>query len=58
MDVVFYTAGIIVLVILAVVAVGAVLSSQAGKKRKEELQTRTIAHQPWEAHGANGRGIR
>ena len=50
MDVVFYAAGIIVLVIVAGCAVGALLASaQAGRKRREELENRYIANQPWDA---------
>lgn len=60
MDVIAFAVGIIVVVILAGVGVAALLSSsaQAGKKRREELQTRYLARQPWDAHGANGRGNR
>ena len=51
MDVIAYAVGIIVFVILSGIGVAAVLSSsaQAGKKRREELQTRYIARQPWDA---------
>ena len=60
MDVIAYAIGIVALVILAGVGVAAVLSSsaRAGKKRKEELQTRYFARQPWDAQSANGRGNR
>ena len=60
MDVIAYAVGIIVLVILAGVGVAAMLSSsaEAVRKRKQVLQTRYIARQPWDAQGANGRGNR
>lgn len=60
MDVIAYAVGIIVVFILAGIGVAAALSSsaRAGKKRKEELQTRYIASQPWDAQSASGRGNR
>lgn len=60
MDVIAYAVGTIVFVIVIGFVVAAVLSSsaQAGQKRKDELQTRHIARQPWDAHSADGRGNR
>ncbi len=60
MDVIAYAVGIVTFVILIGFVVAAVLSSseKAGRKRKEDLQTRHLARQPWDAHSASGRGIR
>ena len=51
MDVIAYAVGIIVVFILGGIGVAAVLSSsaKAGRKRREEKQTRYIARQPWDA---------
>ncbi len=60
MDVIAYALGIVAFVIVIGFVVAAILSSaaQAGRKRKDELQTRHLARQPWDAHSANGRGNR
>jgi len=49
MDIVFYAAGTIILVILAVVAVGALVASAQAGKRRQERENRYIANQPWDA---------
>ena len=60
MDVIAYAVGIVAFVIVIGFVVAAILSSsaQAGRKRKDELQTRHLTRQPWDAHSANGRGNR
>lgn len=60
MDVIACAAGIVAFVIVVGFVIAAAFSSsaQSGRKRKEELQTRHLARQPWDAHGAEGRGNR
>lgn len=56
-----YLALAIVIVVLLVAAIAVVFlagSSKSQKKRMEELQTRHLARQPWDAQSAEGRGNR
>lgn len=58
MEVIAIAAATILLIVLAGVALAAALSASGGRKSREELQTSHIARQPWDAHGADGRGNR
>jgi len=60
MTVVAYILGVVAAIALTGVAVALMLaaSTQSEQRRKEDLQSRSLAHQPWDAQSANGHGNR
>ena len=56
----FYLFGAVGFVVLLASAIVLLLStaSQSQGKRKEDLKSRRIAQQPWDAQSADGRGNR
>ena len=60
MTILSYIAGLIAAVALLSVIVSLLLGAtwQSDQKRKQEVQTRNMAHQPWDAQSADGRGNR
>ncbi len=60
MHAIAYILGAVAFVALAGLAIALMLSSSSNseRKRKEDLQSRRIAHQPWDAQSSDGRGNR
>lgn len=56
----FLVLGIAIFVLLvgAVLVVALASGSKTRKQRMEQMQSRHVAHQPWDAQSADGRGNR
>ena len=50
--------GFVVLLASAIVVLLSTAAQSQDQKRKEQLRTRRIAQQPWDAQSADGRGNR
>jgi hypothetical protein len=60
MNMIFYIlgAGIAILLIGAIVVVVMASGSKSQSRRMQDLHTRHVARQPWDAESADGRGNR
>jgi len=54
----FSAFGFVVLLASAIVVLLSTSAQSQDQKRKEQLRTRRIAQQPWDAQSADGRGNR